>query len=106
VNLAPGVYYEVRTASADHGSEGPTAEAGGTTMTELLGSFTIRSLRRHAYAHGAASAMDLRGNTRHQYRYSQTTAEADLAAISNDWQVVGEDLAAALDAAALERLAQ
>lgn len=75
-------------------------------MTELLGSFSLRSLRRQAFARGAASALDLRGDTRHQYRFAQTSDQADLCAIRNDWEQVGGDMAAALEAAAHERIAQ
>lgn len=75
-------------------------------MTALLGSFTVRSLRRRSWLRGAASAVDLRGDTRHQYHLMRTGEQADIAAIRNDWQTVGQDLAAALDAAARERLAQ
>lgn len=75
-------------------------------MTELLGTFSVRLLRRRAFARGAASALDLRGDTRHQYRFAHSPAQADLSAIRNDWEQVGEDMAAALDAAAHERIAQ
>ena len=75
-------------------------------MTALLGSFTVRSLRRHALMRGAASALDLRGDTRHQYHFSPSPTQADFEAIRDDWEQVGQDMAAALDAAARERLAR
>lgn len=75
-------------------------------MTELLGSFTVRSLGRRAFARGAASAFDITGNTRRQYRFAKTGPQADFRAIRSDWLAVGDDMRVALDAAARERLAQ
>lgn len=75
-------------------------------MTALLGSFTVRSLRRSAYLRGFASAIDLRGDSRHQYRFAASPERADFDALRNDWENVGQDLAAALDAEARQRLAQ
>lgn len=75
-------------------------------MTELLGSFSVRRLRKLALVHGAASALDLRGDTRHQYRFARNGAEADIRALRDDWVNVGEDMAEALESAAVERIAQ
>lgn len=59
-------------------------------MTTLLGTFTVNGLRRSATLRGAASAMDLRGDTRRQYLFYRTDAEADLEAIRNDWRAMGD----------------
>lgn len=75
-------------------------------MTELLGSFSVRSLARRSLLRGAASVFDITGNTRRQYRFARTGSEADFRALQADWYAVGDDLRAALDAAARERLAQ
>lgn len=75
-------------------------------MTQLLGSFSVAALHRRAFWRGAASAFDLRGDTRRQYRFAASAAEADGRAIRNDWEQVGGDLRAALDAAAEQRLAR
>lgn len=75
-------------------------------MSELLGTFSIGSLRQSALLRGAASAFDLTGNTRRQYDFSPTPAEADLKALRADWEATGDDMRAALNEAAAERLAQ
>lgn len=75
-------------------------------MSELLGSFTVRSLQRRALLRGAASAFDLTGNTRRQYRFARTGSEADIRALRADFRAIGDDMREALDAAARERLAQ
>jgi hypothetical protein len=58
-------------------------------MTRLLGTFTVDGLMKSAALRGAASALDLRGDTRQQYRFYATPAEADLEAIRDDWRAVG-----------------
>ena len=73
-------------------------------MTQLLGSFSVSSLGRRAFLRGAASAFDLRGDTRRQYRYAANEALADCQAIREDWEQVGGDLRSAIDAAAEARL--
>lgn len=75
-------------------------------MTELLGSFSVRGLRRRALLRGAASALDLRGDTRHQYVFARNGAEADIRALRDDWLAVGDDMSEALESAAVERIAQ
>lgn len=59
-------------------------------MTRMLGTFTPGQLRRDAFLRGAASAFDLRGDTRRQYRFYTTDSQADLEAIRNDWRALGE----------------
>jgi hypothetical protein len=75
-------------------------------MTDLLGSFSVRALQRRSFLRGAAQAFDITGNTRRQYRFARSGSEADFRALRADWYAVGDDLRAALDAAARERLAQ
>lgn len=75
-------------------------------MTQLPGSFSISALGRRAYLRGAASAFDLRGNTRRQYTFTSSAAEADVSAIREDWDQVGNDLRSTLDAAAEQRLSR
>lgn len=66
----------------------PTYRLDG--MTTLLGTFTVNGLRRSATLRGAASAMDLRGDTKRQYLFYRTPAQADLEAIRNDWRALGD----------------
>lgn len=75
-------------------------------MTYLLASYRVSLLARRAFLRGAASAFDLRGDTRRQYRFAPSSSAADARAIGADWAQVGGDLRAALDAAARERLAR
>jgi hypothetical protein len=75
-------------------------------MTELLGTFSVRFLARRSFLRGAASAFDITGNTRRQYRSARSGADADFRALRADWRAVGGDMRGALDAAAKERLAQ
>lgn len=75
-------------------------------MSELLSSFSVGQLHRRALIRGAASAFDLTGNTRRQYRFARSGAEADVRALRSDWEAVGADMREALQAAAVERLAQ
>lgn len=75
-------------------------------MTMLLGTFSVSQLGRLGLLRGIGSVMDLRGNTRRQYRFARTPAEADLRAIASDWDATGCDMQAALDDAARERLAR
>ena len=65
-------------------------------MTELVGTFSVESLSRRAYLRGAASAVDLRGNTRRQYRFAKSPEQADASAVMDDWDAVGADLAGAM----------
>ena len=60
-------------------------------MTWLWGRSSARSHRR-AYLRGAASVMNLRGTTQHQYPMYPTPAEADAAALASDWRAVGDDM--------------
>ncbi len=66
-------------------------------MTQLLGSFSISALGRRAY---------LRGNTRRQYTFTSSAAEADVSAIREGWDQVGNDLRSTIDAAAEQRLSR
>jgi hypothetical protein len=44
------------------------------------------------YVRGMAAAFNLRGATRQDYYFAGTAAEADAAAVQNDWDALGEDL--------------
>lgn len=65
-------------------------------VTQLLQTYSVRALHRRAFLRGAASAFDLRGNTMRQLRVHGTPEEYDARAVARDWQVVGEDLRAAM----------
>lgn len=66
-------------------------------MTSLVGTSNVRGYRRSALLRGAASALDLRGQTLAQYRIVQTPEEEDGEAIRDDWRQVGADLQEAMD---------
>lgn len=52
-----------------------------------------------SFLHGLARAADIGAAFRHySYDLSPSEAEADGKAVASDWQVVGRDLSAALDA--------
>lgn len=61
-------------------------------MSRIVGSYSIERLARRALVDGAASALDLRGNTRRQYRWALSEQAADDEAIGDDWTMVGQDL--------------
>lgn len=61
-------------------------------MTRLFGRYSVGSYARTATLRGLASSMDLTGNTCRQHHFFSTSAEADRAAIANDWQMVGDSL--------------
>jgi hypothetical protein len=63
-------------------------------MTRLLCSFDVGWLRSRALLRGAASVLDLRGDTRRQYRWPVSDADAP----RDDWAQVTADLRSALDA--------
>ena len=65
-------------------------------MTTLLGSITVSGLRRTAALRGAASALDLRGDTRRQYEFYSSPEDADLDAIRNDWRALGDNFRSAV----------
>lgn len=65
-------------------------------MTRLVGSFTVQGLHKRALLEGAASAFDLRGDTRRQYSLAPTPEMADLEAICDDWEALGHDFEAAM----------
>jgi hypothetical protein len=70
----------------------------GTMMTRLLGSFSVDVLARRSWVRGTASIMDLRGDTRRQYRFYDDPDEDDAAALADDWHQIGQDMAQAADA--------
>ena len=64
-------------------------------MTTLLGTFGVGEIARRAGLRGAASAMDLRGNTLRQYRMYRHGPQADTDALRNDWRALSAYLAEA-----------
>jgi len=66
-------------------------------VTTLFGTWSVASLRRKAFVRGFASAFDLRGDTRRQYRTPRDPAIADADAIRADFEAVGADLRLAMD---------
>lgn len=72
-------------------------------MTTLLRTFDVSCLRRRAFLRGAASAFDLRGDTRRQFRLGTDPATVDAEAIRADFEAVGADLRGAMDNYAPER---
>jgi hypothetical protein len=54
-------------------------------------------LRRRSFVRGVASAFDLVGNTRRQYRLGSDPASVDAEAVRADFEAVGEDLRAAME---------
>lgn len=60
--------------------------------TWLLGSFDVSWLRRTALLRGVSSVMDIRGDTRRQYRWYATPEDEDADTIAEDWAQVGRDL--------------
>jgi hypothetical protein len=69
-------------------------------MTRLLRTRNVAPGRgrKRAFLRGAASVMDLRGNTTRQYRLAQTGEQADADALADDWRTVGDDLRRAMAA--------
>lgn len=72
-------------------------------MSRIVGSFSVKSLARRTVVEGAASAFDLRGDTRRQYWWAASDREADAKAILDDWRAVGADLWHAFEAAGVPR---
>lgn len=68
-------------------------------MTRLLRTLTVgvHPTRGRDFLRGAASIMDLRGNTLRQYRLASTASEANADAIAEDWRVIGGDMRSAID---------
>ncbi len=66
-------------------------------MTHLFGRISVASYARSSTMRGLASVMDLTGNTVRQHRYYATPAEADAAAIRDDWEQVGGSIHAAAE---------
>lgn len=55
------------------------------------------------FLRGAARALDVGGVLgREAFRFSRTPADADQEALASDWQVVGQDLASAMQSLGLE----
>jgi hypothetical protein len=65
-------------------------------VTRLLGSFDVEWLQRGALLRGAASVMNLRGDTRRHYRWYPSPDNDDAAALAEDWAQVGRDLREAI----------
>lgn len=62
-------------------------------MTVLLGTWDVDAYARTARLRGAASAFNLRGDTRWEYSPGASATQADLDALAGDWAAVGNDLA-------------
>lgn len=58
---------------------------------------------RPSFLEGIARIYDF-GNTLNTYNYSNTPEQADYIAMASDWQVVGQELRAAVARIKLERL--
>lgn len=67
-------------------------------MTRLFGRYGVSSYARTATLRGLASSMDITGNTTRQHHFYSTPAEADCAAIEDDWRQVGDSLREAVEA--------
>jgi predicted RNA-binding Zn ribbon-like protein len=65
-------------------------------MTMLTGTWTPQRFARGSFMRGVASAFDLRGNTRRQYRWYWTPEDVDRRAVESDWLAVGDDLRTAV----------
>lgn len=72
-------------------------------MTILFNTRRIRRSSARDYLRGASSVFNLSGDTSREYHFSHTDAEADHAALLNDWIEVGADLRRALAEAERER---
>ena len=57
---------------------------------------------RPSFVEGMARVFDF-GNTLNEYNYSRSDEEADLLALRNDWEVIGQDLRMALARVKRER---
>lgn len=66
-------------------------------MTNLFGRSAVESYRRSSTLRGLASVMDLTGNTTRQHHFYASPAEADAAALCDDWQQVGLSLQQAVE---------
>jgi hypothetical protein len=66
-------------------------------MTMFVGTWTADRFARRSFLRGAASAFDLRGATRRQYRAYWTPEEVDRYAVETDWQAVASDLNTAVE---------
>ncbi len=67
-------------------------------MTHLFGRISVGSYARTSTLRGLASVMDLTGNTTRQHWFYASAAEADAAAIRDDWHQIGDDLYSATEA--------
>ena len=72
-------------------------------MTWLVGSFSVDRLARRALLEGAASALDVRGDTQRQYRFSESVDAADCRALADDWLTVGQDFSSAMQSRVASR---
>jgi hypothetical protein len=66
-------------------------------MTILFNTRKIRRSSSSDIVRGAGSLFNLSGNTRREYRFAESAAEADSAAIQNDWEAIGADLVEATE---------
>lgn len=68
--------------------------------TIVLNTFDVREYRIGSYVRGMAEAFNLRGKNARNYYFHESGEQADVTAIQNDWEAVGEDLTLAFDSVA------
>ena len=68
--------------------------------TIVFNTFEVEPQRGRSYVRGMIETFNLRGNNSRSYHFHSTGEQADMAAIQNDWETVGQDLTNAFESVA------